>query len=393
MDKRQDTTVEALMEHLIEHGPGDMATVFARAFELAMQIERERFLGAGRYERTPGRQGYANGYKPKRIDTPAGTVSVQVPKTADHDGQPFYPQSLERGRRSVRAVMLAVAEMYVKGVSTRQAEAVMREFGIESLSSSQVSRAAKLLDDELAAWRNRPLGEIKYLILDARYEKMRHSGIVRDAAVLSAIGIGPDERRRVLGVSVALSEAEVNWRAFLESLQARGLRGVQYIVSDDHAGLRAARRAVFGGTTWQRCQFHLAQNAIHHAPNLAIRKRVGAELREIWNAASLAKAETALVELVADYRDTAPKLAAWLEENVPEGLAAFTLPKHHRRRLRTSNPMERSVQQELKRRTVKVRVFPNEAALERLVSAVLVEIDDKWAADTKAYIKWECQDA
>jgi len=393
MDERQDTTVEALMEHLIEHGPNDMATVFARAFELAMQIERERFLGAGRYERTPGRQGYANGYKPKRIDTPAGTVSVRVPKTADHDGQPFYPQSLERGRRSVRAVMLAVAEMYVKGVSTREAEAVMREFGIESLSSSQVSRAAKLLDDELAAWRNRPLGEIKYLILDARYEKMRHGGIVRDAAVLSAIGVGPDERRRVLGVSVALSEAEVHWRAFLESLQARGLRGVQYIVSDDHAGLRAARRAVFGGATWQRCQFHLAQNAIHHAPNLAVRKRIGAELREIWNAASLAKAETSLAELVTEYRDTAPKLAAWLEENVPEGFTFFTLPKHHRRRMRTSNPMERSVQQELKRRTVKVRVFPNEAALERLVSAVLVEIDDKWAADTKAYIKWECQDA
>jgi transposase-like protein len=393
MDERQDTTVEALMEHLIEHGPNDMATVFARAFELAMQIERERFLGAGRYERTPGRQGYANGYKPKRIDTPAGTVSVRVPKTADHDGQPFYPQSLERGRRSVRAVMLAVAEMYVKGVSTREAEAVMREFGIESLSSSQVSRAAKLLDDELAAWRNRPLGEIKYLILDARYEKMRHGGIVRDAAVLSAIGIGPDERRRVLGVSVALSEAEVHWRAFLESLQARGLRGVQYIVSDDHAGLRAARRAVFGGATWQRCQFHLAQNAIHHAPNLAVRKRIGAELREIWNAASLAKAETSLAELVTEYRDTAPKLAAWLEDNVPEGLTFFTLPKHHRRRMRTSNPMERSVQQELKRRTVKVRVFPNEAALERLVSAVLVEIDDKWAADTKAYIKWECLDA
>jgi transposase-like protein len=156
--------------------------------------------------------------------------------------------------------MLAVAQMYIKGVSTREVEAVMREFGIESLSSSQVSRAAKLLDDELEAWRNRPLGEIRYMILDARYEKMRHGGVVRDAAVLSAIGIGPDERRRVLGVSVALSEAEVHWRAFLESLQARGLRGVEYVVSDDHAGLRAARRAVLGGTTWQRCRvFHLAR--------------------------------------------------------------------------------------------------------------------------------------
>jgi transposase-like protein len=393
MDRRQDTTVEALLEHLIEHGPDDIGTVFARAFEMAMRIERERFLRAGPYERTAERQGYANGYKPKRIDTPAGTVTVDVPKTAGHDGAPFYPQSLERGRRSVRAVMLAVAEMYVKGVSTREVEAVMREFGIESLSSTQVSRAAKLLDDELEAWRNRPLGEIRYLILDARYEKMRVGGVVRDAAVLSAIGIGADERRRVLGVSIALSEAEVHWRAFLESLQARGMRGVEYVVSDDHAGLRAARRAVLGGATWQRCQFHLARNAIHHAPSLAIRKRIGAELREVWNAGSLAKAETALAELVTSWRDTAPKLAAWLEEAVPEGLAVFSLPEHHRRRLRTSNPMERAVQQELKRRTVKVRVFPNEASLERLVSAVLVEIDDRWAADAKAYIKWECQDA
>lgn len=393
MDRRKDTAVEAVLEQLIEHGPGEIASVFVRAFELAMQIERERFLGAGHYERTPERHGYANGYKPKRIDTPAGTVNVQVPKTAGHDGEPFHPQSLERGRRSIRAVMLAVAEMYVKGVSTRDAEAVMREFGIESLSSSQVSRAAKLLDEELEAWRNRPLGQVKYLILDARYEKMRHGGVVRDAAVLSAIGIGPDERRRILGVSVALSEAEVHWRGFLESLVARGLRGVEFIVSDDHSGLRAARRAVLAGTTWQRCQFHLARNTIHHAPNVEIRKRIGAELRTVWNASTLAKAETALAELVASYRTSAPKLAAWLEENAPEGLSVFTLPEHHRRRLRTSNPMERSVQQELKRRTVKVRVFPSDDALLRLVSAVLVEIDEKWASETKAYIKWECQDA
>jgi len=393
MDKRQDMALAALMEHLIEHGAESMGTVFAQVFDLAMQIERERFLGTQLYERNPDRQGYANGYKPKRIDTPAGTVTVNVPKTAGHDAEPFYPQSLERGRRSVRAVMLAVAEMYIKGVSTREAEAVMREFGIESLSSSQVSRAAKLLDDELAAWRTRPLGETNYLILDARYEKMRHGGVVRDAAVLSAIGIGPDERRRILGVSIALSEAEVHWRAFLESLQRRGMCGVEYVVCDDHTGLRVARKAVLGGAKWQRCQFHLAHNAIHHAPNIVIRKRIGTELRAVWNANTLAAAETVLADLVSSYRETAPKLAGWLEKNIPEGLTVFSLPDHHRRRMRTSNPMERAVQQELKRRTQKVRVFPNQASLDRLVSAVLVEIDDKWAADTKAYIKWECQDA
>jgi transposase-like protein len=318
---------------------------------------------------------------------------VQVPKTAGHEDEPFYPQSLERGQRSVRAVMLAVAEMYVKGVSTREVEAVLRQFGIEGLSSTQVSRAAKHLDVELEQWRNRPLGEVRYLILDARYERMRHDGIVRDVAVLSAIGVGPDERRRVLGVSIALSEAEVHWRAFLDSLVARGLRGAEFIVSDDHAGLRAARRAVFGGAKWQRCQFHLAQNAIHHAPNAQIRARIGSELRQIWNQPTLAKAEAALAELVASYQACAPKLAAWLEQSVPEGLAVFSLPESHQKRMRTSNPIERSVQQEVKRRTVKVRVFPNEDSLLRLVSAILVEIDEKWAGQHQPYIKWDHQNA
>jgi putative transposase len=391
MQRTQDMAIETMMEQLIANGSEDMGSVFAGLFDLAMRIERERFLGAEHYERTPLRHGYANGTKPKRLDTPAGTVTVHVPKTAGHD-EPFYPQSLERGRRSTRAVMLAVAEMYVKGVSTRDAEAVMKEFGIESLSSSQVSRAAKLLDDALEAWRTRPLGEIRYLIVDARYEKVREGGVVRDAAVLSAIGIGPDERRRVLGVSCTVSEAEIHWRAFLESLLERGMRGVQFVVSDDHAGLRAARKAVLGGAIWQRCQFHLAQNAIHHAPTLAIRKRIGAELRQIWNAPNLETATETLRRLVETYRDKASKLAAWLEGNIPEGLAVFTLPEHHRRRLRTSNPIERAVQQEIKRRTQKVRVFPNEDSLERLVSAVLVEIDDKWAVAEKAYIKWDRQD-
>ena len=241
-------------------------------------------------------------------------MTLEVPKTAGHD-EPFYPSALERGRRSCRAVMLAVAEMYIKGVSTRDAEAVMSKFGLESLSSSQVSRAAKLLDEELeAGWRNRPLGEIRYLLLDARYEKVREAGVVRDAAVLSAIGIGPDQRRRVLGVSCAISEAEVHWRVFLQSLVARGMRGVAYIVSDDHPGLGAARKAVLGGASWQRCQFHLAQNAIHHAPNLAIRKRIGKELRRVWDAADLKAAEAELARLVESYRDKAAKLALWLED-------------------------------------------------------------------------------
>jgi putative transposase len=393
MPEHQDKIVAALMERLIAHGPEDMGGVFAALFNLALRLERERFLGAGLYERTAERRGYANGYKAKKLDTPAGTVTLDVPKTRGHDGEPFSPQALERGRRSCRAVMLAVAEMYVKGGSTRDAARVMAEFGLEGLSSTQVSRAAALLDEELRAWRERDLGIFPYLVLDARYEKVREGGIVRDAAVLTAVGIEPDGRRRLLGVSCALSEAEVHWRGFLDGLVARGLRGVTYVVSDDHAGLRAARRAVLPGATWQRCQFHLALNAIHHAPTLAIRGRLGAELRRIWNAATLADAEAELRRLVAAYAAAAPDLAAWLEANVPEGLAVFTLPEGHRRRLRTANPIERAVQQEIKRRTVKVRVFPSRDALLRLVSAVLAEIDDDWLATDRRYITWEDRDA
>ena len=231
MSQTQDTIVAALMEQLIAEGPDGMAQVFTTLFNLAMRLERERFLGAGLYERNPDRRGYANGYKSKTLDTTAGTVTVDVPKAAGID-EPFYPRSLERGRRSSRAVMLAIAEMYVQGVSTRDAAKVMAEFGLKSLSSTQVSRAAALLDEELAAWRRRPLGEIHYLLLDARYEKLREGGVVRDAALFSAIGIGADGRRRVLGVSCDPSEAEIHWRAFLDSLIDRGMRGVRFVVSD-----------------------------------------------------------------------------------------------------------------------------------------------------------------
>ena len=391
MPDSKDTAIATLMEQLVAQGPDGMAEVFTGLFNLAMRFERERFLGAAHYERSPERRGYANGYKSKKIDTPAGTLTLEVPKTAGAEA-PFYPASLERGRRSTRAVMLAVAEMYVKGVSTRDVEAVLAEFGLESLSSTQVSRAAKLLDTELDAWRTRPLGEFRHLFIDARYEKEREGGVVRDVAIFAAIGVDADGARRVLGVSADPSEAEIHWRTFLDSLVARGLRGVATITSDDHAGLGAARKAVFPGALWQRCQFHLAQNAIHHAPNNAIRKRIGAELRRVWNAANLQAAEEELKHLVELYRPTAARLATWLERNVPEGLTVFALPEHTRRRLRTANPIERAIQQELKRRTAKVRVFPNRDALLRLVTAVLVEIDEDWDASSRTYLNWERQD-
>ena len=380
-----------IVEQLIAGGPEEIGSLFAGMFNIAMRMERERFLQAQEYERSDERQGYANGTKPKKLDTSAGTVTVQIPKTRGH-AEPFYPQSLERGRRSTRAVMLAAAEMYIQGVSTRDVEKVMAEFGLEGLSSTQVSRATQQLDGELQAWRQRPLGAIPYLILDARYEKARVDGVVRDVAVLSAVGVEPEGTRRVLGVSVELSEAEVHWRSFLESLTARGLHAIEYVVSDDHSGLKAARRAVLPSATWQRCQFHLARNAIHHAGTAAIRERIGQELRNVWNATTLERAQEELGRLVSKYQKKAPKLAAWLETNIPEGLAVFSLPESHRKKMRTSNLVERTVQQELKRRTRKIRVFPNEDALLRLVTAVLVEIDEHWATRETKYLKWNQSD-
>ena len=387
-----DTTFAGILEQLIADGPQEVARIVTTLMNLAMRTERDLFLGAGHYERGAERRGYANGYKPKKVDTPAGTLALDIPKTAG-TAEPFFPQSLERGRRSCRAVMLAAAEMYVKGVSTRDVEKVLAEFGIEGMSSMQVSRATALLDGELAGWRKRPLGRFRYLFLDARYEKTREHGVSDDCAVLTAIGVGDDGRRRVLGISVAVSEAEVHWRAFLESLVARGLQGVEFVTSDDHAGLGAARKAVLPGARWQRCQFHLAQNAVQHAPSLAVKATIGRELRAVWNAPSLEAAEAELKRLVAGYRQTAAKLAAWLENAVPEGLAVFKLPSLHQRRMRTSNPIERSIQQELKRRTRKIRVFPNEASLERLATAILVEIDEQWTASAQPYLNWKNTEA
>ena len=221
---------------------------------------------------------------------------------------------------------------------------------------------------------------------------MRVGGVVRDAALFSAIGVDGEGRRSVLGVSVALSEAEVHWREFLDDLVRRGMRGVEFVTSDHHPGLGAARKAVLPGALWQRCQFHLAQNAIHHAPTMAIRKRIGVELRAVWNARDRVTAETELDRLVKDYGDSAPKLARWLEQAIPEGLTVFSLPEGHRRRMRTANPIERAIQQEIKRRTRKIRVFPNEASLERLATAILVEIDEEWTSTTRTYINMENRD-
>ncbi len=226
-----------------------------------------------------------------------------------------------------------------------------------------------------------------YNIIDARYEKVRHGGQVVSCAVLVAVGVQADGRRSVLGTSVALSEAEVHWRALLSSLFERGLHGVKLVVSDDHEGLKKARRAVFPSVPWQRCQFHLQQNAGKYVPRVSMRKEVAAAIRSVFDAPDRAEAERLLKKLCDTYRTTAPALAEWAEENIPEGLTVFAMPSAHRRRLRTSNMLER-LNREIRRRTRVATMFPNEASLLRLVSAILAEISEEWET-SRIYINME----
>jgi len=265
----------------------------------------------------------------------------------------------------------------VQGVSTRKVSAITERLCGTQVSASQVSRATKQLDEELEVWRDRPLGEVIYLYLDARYEKVRQAGSVRDAAILIASGVKKDGKRSILGLSVSLSEAEAHWRAFLEGLVKRGLHGVQLIVSDNHAGIKTARKAVFTGVPWQRCQFHLQQNAGQYVPRVGMRTEVAEDIRSIFNSPDRETAETFLKKAVEKYEDIAPRLADWMEVNLPEGFTVFTFPRAHQRRLRTSNYLER-LSQEIKRRTRIVRVFPNEQACQRLISAILMETNDEW---------------
>lgn len=249
---------------LLNNGLDGAAEALRIMVNEASRMERAQHLQAMPYERSAQRQDYANGYKPKTVLTRLGKIEFDVPQVRSGG---FYPSALERGCRSEQAMNLALAEMYVQGVSTRNVVTVLQKLvGPEiSISSTQISRCTAQLDEGLQAWRTRPLDDTPYIILDARYERVREAGRLVDCAVLVAIGVTASGHRRVLGVSVALSEAEVHWRTFLDSLIQRGLRGVKYIASDDHAGLKAARKAMFPGVPWQRCQFHLQHNAQGYA--------------------------------------------------------------------------------------------------------------------------------
>jgi transposase-like protein len=340
----------------------------------AMQAERSKYLQAEEYERSDDRKGHANGYKPKTVKTRMGEITFSVPQVREGG---FYPAALEKGLRSERALVITLAEMYIQGVSTRKVKAITEQLCGVEISAMQVSRAVAQLDGVLQEWRERPLGEITYLYVDARYEKVRQSGQVRDAAVLMATGITPKGERQVLGVSVSLSEHESHWKSFLKGLKDRGMKDVKLVISDDHEGLGAARRAVLGSVPWQRCHFHLQQNAGAYVPKQAMRMEVAADIRSMFNAPDRKTAEEFLQAAIQKYAVSAPRLSAWLEENLSEGFTVFDFPLEHRKSIRTTNSLER-VNKEIRRRTRVVGVFPNEASCLRLISALLMEISEEW---------------
>jgi transposase-like protein len=368
------TLPKEALEEITKQGLDYLPELIRLVINAAMKAERQQYLGAAPYERSAERRDQANGFKPKSMQTRLGEIEFAIPQVRTGD---FYPQALEKGLRSERALTMALAEMYVQGTSTRKVNAIVETLCGSQVSSSLVSKATAELDPLLEAWRNRALGEAAYLFLDARYEKVRVDGHGVDMAVLIAQAIEPDGKRRLLGAMIGQGEAETYWRAFLQSLVQRGLCGVRLITSDNHAGLRQACKAVLGGIAWQRCQFHLQQNAASYVPRKEMLAEVTADLRKVFNAPDLPAAEAYLKQTVQKYAQTASRLADWMEHNIPEGLTVFTFPEAHRRKLRTNNSLER-LNREIGRRTNVVSIFPNPDACLRLVSALLMEWDETW---------------
>ena len=374
LDRNNDAFMMEFFEALNSENGAAMRQLLQSILNVTMKLEREQALGVKPYERNEERRGHSNGFKPKTLNSRLGSLDLQVPQVR---GLPFYPQCLEKGSRSERALKLAVAEMYLKGVSTRKVEKITEALCGIHFTSMQVSRATSELDEEFDRFRNRPLGIYRYIYLDAIYLKIRHSGTVISQAVLIAYGVNAFGRREILGASVSLSEAEVHWRQFLESLVKRGLTGVELFTSDSHTGLTNALKAIFPSVPWQRCQFHMMQNAMSYVPKKKMMDPIVETMRDIFGARNLTDARKKVKEAVVNFSQSAAEFAAWLESNIEDGLTCFSFPKEHRKRIRTSNSLER-VNREIKRRTRVAVLFPNAQSALRLVTGVLIEIHEEW---------------
>ena len=342
-------------------------------------------LGAAEGERTPARLGYRAGCYPRALITRVGKLELRVPQ--DRDGR-FSTELFERYQRSEKALVAALAEMYVQGVSTRKVKAITEELCGHSFSASAISAINARLDEELAQFARRRLDEVyPYLILDARYERVREAGVIRSQAMLLAIGIGWDGRRSILAIELANRESRSSWRDFLLGLRERGLSGVEFVVSDDHAGLRQAIVEVLPEAAWQRCYVHFLRNALDYVPR-KVDDDCLRELRWLYDRRDLGEAKRDLAAWLAKWQATYPKLCSWVEDNIEETLSFYRLPRQHHKHLKSTNLLER-LNEEIKRRTHVVRIFPNAASCLRLIRALAVEMPENWL---EAHRHWNMDD-
>jgi len=384
-NKTNKAMIHEVLEAFAQNGIVELKDSLEKLFNQLMLAEREDFIGAAPYERTPERKAYSNGFKDKKLLTRTGELDLKVPQVREGN---FYPSCLEKGEKVEQALKLVLAEAYVQGVSTRKMKELTEQLCGKEISSAQVSRFAQVLDEEVDKFKHRPLGCYQYLYLDAQYEKVRYEGSVRSLAVLKAVGVTEEGVREVLGISCSLSEAEVHWREFLSGLIKRGMSGLKLVISDDHKGLRCALRAILPSVRWQRCLFHLAQNAGAHVPSASMRQEASAAVREIYQALDRDEAERRMQKVIERYKGKATKFCDWLEEHFVEGLTFFDFPKEHWKKIRTNNLLER-MNQEQRRRTRVVRLFPSVESCERLVITIAMRIHEEWGV-SKRYMTMKC---
>jgi len=344
-----------------------------------MEAEMSETLGAAPSERTEGRSGYRSGYYSRGLVTRIGKLELRVPR--DREGR-FSTELFERYQRSEKALVSALAEMYVQGVSTRKVKAITEELCGHSFSASTISQVNKNLDEALARFAERRLSEpYPYLILDARYEKVRIDGVIQSQAVLIALGVNLEGRRQVLAVDLANRESTSSWRDFLKGLKARGLHGVEFVVSDDHAGLKLAIGEILPEAAWQRCYVHFLRNALDYLPRKADDDCLQ-ELRWIYARRDLKEAQADLALWLKRWESRYPKLTDWVEDNIGETLSFYRLPRQHHKHLKSTNMLER-LNEEIKRRTRVVRIFPNPESCMRLVRALCAETHEAWLEDNR----------
>ena len=359
---------------LLAADEGFIRTVVQRTLQEMLEAEMTEAVGAGKGERTASRLAYRSGHYSRTLITGVGKLELRVPQ--DRDGR-FSTELFARYQRSERALVAALAEMYVQGVSTRKVKAITEKLCGHGFSASSISAINKTLDESLEQFASRRLAEpFPYLILDARYEKVREAGVIASQAVMIAIGIDWDGRRQVLGVELANRESRSSWRDFLLGLRQRGLGGIEFVVADDHAGLRAAIREVLPEAVYQRCYVHVLRNALDYVPR-KVDDDCLQELRWIYDRRDLAEARADLAAWIGKWQGKYSRLVGWVEENIEETLSFYRLPRQHHKHLKSTNMLER-LNEEIKRRTHVVRIVPNAGSCLRLVRALCVEIHEDW---------------